>query len=55
LGNNPETGKEIKIGIGKFGPYLHYDEKFTSIPKNYSPFDLDIKTALEIIIKKQKK
>jgi DNA topoisomerase-1 len=54
LGQNPEDGKEIKIGIGKFGPYLNYDGKFTSIPKAHSPFELDIKTAIELINSKKK-
>jgi DNA topoisomerase-1 len=54
LGQHPQDGKEIKIGIGKFGPYLNYDGKFTSIPKVHSPFELDIQTAIELINNKKK-
>jgi DNA topoisomerase-1 len=34
VGDHPESGKMIKAGIGRFGPYLVHDGKFKSIPKD---------------------
>ena len=49
IGNHAESGKEILFGIGKFGPYLKYDGKFTSIPKSHDPFNLNLETAIQIL------
>ena len=32
VGYHPETGEEIKAGIGRFGPFLVHQKKFKSIP-----------------------
>ena len=50
IGKHPETGEEILLGIGKFGPYLKYMGKFTSIPKKLNPFEVSLKEAVEIIL-----
>jgi DNA topoisomerase-1 len=55
IGLHPEDKKEIKIGIGKFGPYIHHDSKFTAIPKAYSAFEIKIENAIEIIESKKNK
>ena len=34
VGMHPESGKVIKAGIGRYGPYLVHDGKFKSIPKD---------------------
>ncbi len=34
IGNHPETGKMIKAGIGRFGPFLFHDSVYTSIRKS---------------------
>ncbi len=52
IGNHPETGEEILMSIGKFGPYLKYQNKFTSIPKLIDPFSVDMAEAVEIITNK---
>ena len=33
------------MGIGRFGPYLKYQNKFTSIPKNIDPFNVSAEQA----------
>ena len=48
LGASPE-GLEVSMGIGKFGPYIKCDNKFTSIPKSEDPFSVNLTRALEII------
>lgn len=55
IGNHPETDEEIVLGIGRFGPYLKYLGKFTSIPKNVDPFSVDLSKAVEIIANKKVK
>lgn len=48
LGKN-DSGDEISIGIGRFGPYIKCGAKFTSIPKTQDPFTLELSGALDII------
>ncbi len=43
--------KPIKVGIGRFGPYLQWDNKYYSIKPSYeiSPYEIGFKRAVEII------
>ncbi|MEZ4954860.1 MAG: type I DNA topoisomerase [Saprospiraceae bacterium] len=47
-------GKEVSIGIGRFGPYVKFDEKFVSIPRGEDANAVDLDRAIELIIEKQK-
>lgn len=47
LGKN-ENGVEIKIGTGRFGPYVQCGSDFRSIKTYKELFDLNLETALEI-------
>ena len=47
-------GNEITANNGRFGPYIKYADSFVSIPKNISPFDIDLGMAIELIQEKQK-
>lgn len=49
LGPHPETGKDIKVGLGRFGPYVVHDGDFRSIPKGTDMFQVDMKQALELV------
>jgi len=49
IGDHPVSGKEISFDIGRFGPYLKHDGKFTSIPTQYDPFSLTLAVAVQII------
>ncbi len=51
LGANPGTGKEIKAGLGRFGPYVVHDGDFRSIPKTDDLFTITLARALELISK----
>lgn len=55
LGNHSSSGEEISMGIGKFGPYIKYQGKFTSIPRKIDPFSIDISSAEALIASKQDK
>ncbi|HTO16476.1 MAG TPA: type I DNA topoisomerase [Edaphocola sp.] len=45
--------QEVSIGIGRFGPYVKWGERFISIPKNIDPLTVNMDEAIEIIHKKQ--
>ncbi len=49
IGEHPDTKLEVKVGIGRFGPYLLHDGEFRSIPKSDSMFDIQLTRALEIM------
>jgi DNA topoisomerase-1 len=44
-------GKEVKASVGRFGPYLVHDKKFTSIPKasELDPMTINLEEAIELI------
>ena len=46
-------GKEVIIGVGRFGPYIKLDDAFISIPRTIDPLSLDMDGAIEIIKEKQ--
>lgn len=42
-------GKEVTVAIGRFGPYVKHDGKFTSIPKSLTPAAITLDEAIELI------
>ena len=46
-------GKEIIVGEGKYGPYVHYDKLYISIPRTKDPLTLKMEEAIEMIAEKQ--
>jgi DNA topoisomerase-1 len=47
-------GKPVQIGIGRFGPYVKHEGKYTSIPKEEDPFSITMERAIELIEEKRK-
>lgn len=47
LGNYKE--KEVSIAIGKFGPYIKYDNSFTSIGEEYKPETINYDEAIVLL------
>ena len=45
--------KEVVIGVGKFGPYIRHDGKFTSLPKDHKPLEITLEEASELIVAKR--
>ncbi len=50
----PYKGKELVIGRGRYGPYVRFDEKFISIPREEDPFTLSRERAVELVDQKLK-
>src|SRR5688500_596868 len=46
------NGKEVVIGVGRFGPYVKHGDAFISIPRGEDPLEIDDKRAYEIIEQK---
>ncbi|HWV43696.1 type I DNA topoisomerase [Pseudorhodoplanes sp.] len=58
LGKDPETGEDVTLRGGRFGPYVQLGEgnketkekpKRSGLPKGLSPDDVDLKTALGLL------
>jgi len=47
-------GKDVIIGLGRYGPYVKYNEKFISIPRGIDPMNISMESAVELIREKQK-
>jgi DNA topoisomerase-1 len=45
-------GKEVSVGVGRFGPYVKWGDSFISVPKNEDPLTIDFERATEIIQEK---
>ncbi|MBR5241360.1 MAG: type I DNA topoisomerase [Muribaculaceae bacterium] len=45
--------KEVVIGVGKFGPYIRHDGKFTSLPKEHQPLEITLEEAVQLIVAKR--
>lgn len=54
LGKHPTSGKDIKKGIGRFGPYVVHDGDYRSVPKTMALFDVELKQALELLSQPKK-
>ena len=49
------NGKEVSVGVGRFGPYVRYDGTFESIPKTDDPYSISLERCIELIENKMKK
>jgi DNA topoisomerase I len=59
LGKDPETGFDVTVKAGRFGPYIQLGEqkdyaedekpKRAGIPKNITPADVDLELALKLL------
>lgn len=46
-------GKEVVIGEGKYGPYIHFDSLYISIPRTKDPLTLTMEEAIGMIEEKK--
>ena len=55
VGEHPETGKMIKAGIGRFGPFVQHDGKFASLQKDDDVMHIGMNRAMELIAIKEQR
>jgi DNA topoisomerase-1 len=46
--------KDMKVALGRFGPYILHDDNFYSLTKNDDPYTISADRAVEIILAKRK-
>ena len=46
-------GKPVEIGAGRFGPYVKYEGKYTSLPKDMNPMAVTIEECIKLILQNQ--
>lgn len=54
LGTHPGTSKEVKAGLGRFGPFVVHEGDYRSIPKGESIFTMTLERALEMLSQPKK-
>ncbi|MCB0160130.1 MAG: DNA topoisomerase I, partial [Caldilineaceae bacterium] len=54
LGEHPETGKDVKAGVGRFGPYVVHDGTFASIKAPDDVLTIELDRALDLLAQKAK-
>ena len=54
LGEHPETGKVVKAGVGRYGPFVLHDGTFKSLKKDDNVLDVELNRAIELLNEKSK-
>lgn len=49
LGTHPETGKDIRAGIGRFGPFIVHGTEFASLKSTDDVLTIELPRALELL------
>jgi DNA topoisomerase-1 len=47
-------GQAVSVGVGRYGPYVRYGEKYVSIPRNEDPLEMSLTRAQALIDEKEK-
>lgn len=55
VGKHPDSGKVIKAGVGRYGPFVVHDGKFASLRKNDHVLEIELDRAVELLSKKKSK
>ncbi|MBC7753673.1 MAG: type I DNA topoisomerase [Moraxellaceae bacterium] len=54
VGMHPDLNKEVKVGVGRFGPYIFCNADYRSIPKTETVFTMNLEKCLEILAQPKK-
>jgi DNA topoisomerase-1 len=49
LGEDPKTGKEVTVGIGRYGPYVHRGGTYRNLETPALLFEIGLEQALELL------
>jgi DNA topoisomerase-1 len=55
IGKHPETGSLIQAGIGRYGPYILHEKKYTSLPAGEDVLSVGMNRAVDLIAEAAKK
>ncbi|TVP58647.1 MAG: type I DNA topoisomerase [Gemmatimonadales bacterium] len=55
LGTHPDTGKELNVLDGRYGPYVTDGKINASLPKGTDPAEMDLEGALKLLEAKKKR
>jgi DNA topoisomerase-1 len=55
LGQHPQTGWSIIVNKGRFGPYIQYNNTYTTLPNTLSVYTVTLEEALEVLNKPKEK
>src|SRR5690625_3564695 len=53
LGKHPETGKEVRAGVGRYGPFVVHDGTFKSLTKDDNVLTVELDRAIELLNQKR--
>jgi len=53
IGEHPETGNDVQVSIGRFGPYVQHQRTFASIKDPNDLFTISFERGLELIQNKE--
>ena len=48
-----EEGEKISVNVGRYGPYVRYDNKFVSLEEADDPYTVELPRALELVREKK--
>ncbi len=54
LGKHPDTGKEVKAGVGRYGPFVLHEGTFASLQKSDNVLEIGLDRAVELLARKKK-
>jgi DNA topoisomerase-1 len=54
LGQHPETGKDVRAGVGRYGPFVVHDGNFKSLRGKDNVLEVELDRALELLKQKKK-
>ncbi len=49
LGAHPESGDPVKVGIGRYGPYVVHQSDYRSLTGNDDPLEITFERAMELL------
>lgn len=55
LGKHPETGKDVRAGVGRYGPFVVHDGNFKSLTRKDNVLEVELDRALELLKQKKKR
>jgi len=53
IGDHPEDGKPVKVGIGRYGPYVQHEKTYASIPVDEDIFSIGMNRAVSLLADKK--